>query len=100
MWKMSDWRDTCTEFKCVSHAWNHNIAISVLLFSSCKKCKLVSDFIQFFIQQKNPLFPCNKTTQFQLFGFLSLTIYRNQLACKHLLCATSCREVIRCMEFN
>lgn len=53
MWKMSDWRDTCTEFKCVSHAWNHNVAISFLLFSSCKKCKSVSDFIQSFIQQKN-----------------------------------------------
>lgn len=76
MWKMSDWRDTCRDFKCVSHAWNHNVAISVLLSTSCKKCKLVSDGKDFNLlyskKKKKSLFPCNKATQFQLFDFYPL----------------------------
>lgn len=74
MWKMSDWRDTCTEFKCVSHAWNHNVAISVLLFSNSKNASWFQILLIFLYSKKKKL-ACNKTILFQLFIFLSLTIY-------------------------
>ena len=55
MWKMSDWRDTCTEFKCVSHAWNHNVAISVLLFSNSKNASWFQILLNFLYSKKKNL---------------------------------------------